>query len=673
MITFALLFVAAAWEPLPGEADFTSGANAQRAGNYAEAAGSFARCEKNDADLAPYAAVHRAQCLARQGQTQEALALFAETAAKDGPWQALAETAWAQECVRANERTEAARHFAPVLALTPRPWWMEDAAWDAADNLLKTGADTGRDKGLDWFRDLAATTVWIQKRKDVAALLKDSPRSEDRLAALDALLRSSAYGDVPALLATAPEDSGAREIAWNPKATSEERLTNAQRLSDAHPDSPWLTQALVYAMRMAAGQKQYDEAQTLIQLVAKRTPGAKTAGDLLWWLAQLTARVHQDARALTCYTELAKQFPDHDRACAALCAAGALLEAAKRPQEALERYLEAGKRFPDHALAPEAWYRAARLQTVKKKSGPEKQYLTNATEHGLGNYYGHLAMQRLNAAEGKPATEVDLRIDGTQSLLQPMPGKRLSATAAVGDPTIALRRVLFFGRNGLEDGAWEALYVLQHLDAAPDKEAAYRVLEEAGFSYMAMQFYLARNKGQTAEAGDETRMRLYYPLAFWNEVRAVALEMGLDPFLILSVARQESTFRATIVSHAGAVGLMQVMPSTARWLAEKDSRIGGEDSANLTVPRNSLRLGAVYLRTMIEQAQGNLGFALAAYNAGPGNVGKWRAARPNATFEAFVEAIPLDETRDYVKRVLGNYAAYHSLYKADREKNVQGL
>jgi len=108
--------------------------------------------------------------------------------------------------------------------------------------------------------------------------------------------------------------------------------------------------------------------------------------------------------------------------------------------------------------------------------------------------------------------------------------------------------------------------------------------------------------------------------------------------------------------------VMQVMPATARWLASKDSRVTPEQAVHLDSPRNSLRLGMVYLKQMTERSGGNLAYALASYNAGPGNCDKWRRAAPLRPLDEFIETIPIDETRDYVKRVLGNYAAYHSLY-----------
>jgi soluble lytic murein transglycosylase len=107
---------------------------------------------------------------------------------------------------------------------------------------------------------------------------------------------------------------------------------------------------------------------------------------------------------------------------------------------------------------------------------------------------------------------------------------------------------------------------------------------------------------------------------------------------------------------------MQLMPGTAQWLASVDPSITREEIAYLTYPAHSLRLGACYLKRMLARSDGNLIYALASYNAGPGNVSKWQKKFSRVPPDVFLEAIPFTETRHFVKRVLGNYGAYYSLY-----------
>jgi soluble lytic murein transglycosylase len=155
-----------------------------------------------------------------------------------------------------------------------------------------------------------------------------------------------------------------------------------------------------------------------------------------------------------------------------------------------------------------------------------------------------------------------------------------------------------------------------------------------------------------------------YPRAYWPQMTAMARATGVDPYLLLSIARQESLFRPRAVSHAGATGVMQLMPATARYLARIEPAVTDDDFNHLTHPARSIRMGAYYMMRMIERSEGNLVFALGSYNGGPGNMAKWRRAYPASDLDAFIDAVPFRETRGYIRKVLGNYAAYRSLYPA---------
>jgi soluble lytic murein transglycosylase len=178
-----------------------------------------------------------------------------------------------------------------------------------------------------------------------------------------------------------------------------------------------------------------------------------------------------------------------------------------------------------------------------------------------------------------------------------------------------------------------------------------------------MQWAAARDFGENDDGSQSIeRLRIRYPRPYWEYVSALSEELDLDPYLILSIARQESTYRPGLTSHAGAKGVMQLMPRTAKWLGETDKLVSRNASRRLHEPRHSLRMGAVYFRRMLDRSDGNVAYALASYNAGPGNFDKWRKRSPNQSIEEFVEAIPFNETRSYVKRILAHYATYKSIY-----------
>jgi soluble lytic murein transglycosylase len=151
------------------------------------------------------------------------------------------------------------------------------------------------------------------------------------------------------------------------------------------------------------------------------------------------------------------------------------------------------------------------------------------------------------------------------------------------------------------------------------------------------------------------------PLRHEDIIRQQAAEKDLDPALIAAVIYAESRFRDGQRSHAGAEGLMQITPATAHDIARKS---GGTEfvTGDLATPQVNISYGAWYLRYLMGRYAGNRTFALAAYNAGEGNVDRWidRARRRNA--ELTVAAIPFSETRTYVQRVLEAREQYRTSY-----------
>ncbi len=150
-----------------------------------------------------------------------------------------------------------------------------------------------------------------------------------------------------------------------------------------------------------------------------------------------------------------------------------------------------------------------------------------------------------------------------------------------------------------------------------------------------------------------------YPLPTWKPVDG----FQVDPALIFAVMRQESGFNPHAKSHAGALGLMQLMPRTAEYIAEHVSYTG-LDMDNLHDPLTNITLGQAYLAYLLDKPyiNGNMVFTAAAYNAGPGNLLHWMK-RPGALDDPllFMETIPVQETRNYVSQIMTNYWIYREM------------
>ncbi len=155
--------------------------------------------------------------------------------------------------------------------------------------------------------------------------------------------------------------------------------------------------------------------------------------------------------------------------------------------------------------------------------------------------------------------------------------------------------------------------------------------------------------------------RLAYPLAYREPVTGAAAELALDPFLIWAVMREESHYRPDALSRAGARGLMQVMPATGSWLASKMG-LAYRGPGDLYFPDLSVAMGAWYLRYLLDRHGGSEDLALAAYNAGEGNVRRWLSDPIFRESHDFPATIAFTETREYLTRVLDSRLIYRWLY-----------
>lgn len=151
----------------------------------------------------------------------------------------------------------------------------------------------------------------------------------------------------------------------------------------------------------------------------------------------------------------------------------------------------------------------------------------------------------------------------------------------------------------------------------------------------------------------------FYPMSYRQEILSVSKESEVPPSLIASVTNVESSFRADSVSSRGAVGLMQLMPSTAEWICGK-MKIEYDES-KLVEPHYNLRIGAYYLSYLLGQFDDQT-LALCAYNAGPTTVKSW-LNNSDYSEGGKLKTIPFTETRNYITKVNKNLYFYKNKYK----------
>ena len=204
------------------------------------------------------------------------------------------------------------------------------------------------------------------------------------------------------------------------------------------------------------------------------------------------------------------------------------------------------------------------------------------------------------------------------------------------DPTVEEQYVDGLMRLGVGDNL-DGIYQVSSLawSDAPDDRAKYQQLKQKPDYWQAV-----------------------YPFPYADLIQSWSGKRQLNSLLVTSLMRQESRFESDIRSSAGAAGLMQVMPATAAWIKDQ-AGMAGYDLDN---PNDNINLGTWYLDYTHNEYSNHSLFAVASYNAGPGNVAKWIDRGDFADADAFVEKIPFPETKGYVRAVFGGYWNYLRLY-----------
>lgn len=329
-----------------------------------------------------------------------------------------------------------------------------------------------------------------------------------------------------------------------------------------------------------------------------------------------------------------------------------LAEAEGEPEAALAAYLELGD---DRSL----WLSAGLLEARGEASAALPLYLQ--VSRGSSDYSDDAAFRAYTLASRGGDTVTARAADAlipADSFFGLLRGKSLPAfngsLKRVTPPVLGLARALV--RSGdLEAALGELLVALpQSRDEATTVALAEALQDmgEFGSSSLAASTYI--QQGSRARRTYEAA----YPRAYTQTVRAQARTYGEPPALLWAVMRQESHFYPRAVSRSGAQGLLQLIPSTWDYVAE----LLDEPPADPFNPAANIRYGAFYLSRLLTQFDGDLLESIAAYNGGPGYIGRL-LGEPVVTDAAdFYRAITRDETREYIGRVMVNYAVYKELY-----------
>lgn len=455
-----------------------------------------------------------------------------------------------------------------------------------------------------------------------------------------------------------------------------------------------LTRALLRTGRVADAQKELD-------LLNKRFPGSLEAVGTMFSVGSALWNRNQPAHAFPILRMLLENHTDTQEAQRASFMMGRILLEQGNLSEAIEQFRRTRFLFPRTATEAEAgWWEGWCLyllgeygtcarhlreclvrglwpegvernralyweaRCLEKSGGPEagRALYREILRDGPADYYGILAENRLRGGpfalgfDGPPDPRILLSLSAPQFSCR-VPDPVLPVLIDVGLARDAAERLDWLRiRPGLQDlpaEHWIESYVWA---------GAYpKALRIALPLWSPLRLTELQEKLDVLAQIPVVVRHGVYPLAYWDLVRDRCLERGLDPFLVLGLMKQESLFVPDISSPAGAVGLMQIMPATGSLVA-RELGLAGFRTALLEDPEVNLRIGTAYLSGLVERFRACWPRVLAAYNAGPEAVERWKEAMPAAEQDEFVEGISYKETRIYVRKVLEGWFWYRKLY-----------
>jgi len=385
------------------------------------------------------------------------------------------------------------------------------------------------------------------------------------------------------------------------------------------PESTWMGNALLSAGNMYLLRRDYETATPFYAEIYQRQKNGKTSPYSHWKTAWLTYRM------------------------------GKKDEAKRLFEEQLSMY-------PNSAEVPNALYWRGRMAEEEGDKKLARAYYQKLAENYRYYYYANLARERLpkigdesadppvlESLPPPPAPSHDWETPADNIRAQKA---QLLANAALYDFAVAEMQAASPGSP-----PWEAKSVAEIFNEQGSYIRAIETLKRAVPGYFAAEIpQIPRPVWETL-----------FPRPFWEELKRDSAANRLDPHLVASLIRQESEFNPAAISPANAMGLMQLLPTVGKGMA-KEMKIRHFSSDQLLVADTNLRLGTRYFRQIVDHYDGQVEYALAAYNAGVDRVNDWRKNGNFADVEEFVESIPFTETRDYVQAIMRNAVIYKLLY-----------
>jgi soluble lytic murein transglycosylase len=394
--------------------------------------------------------------------------------------------------------------------------------------------------------------------------------------------------------------------------------------------------SLYWTAKINSKRGRDDEASEIYHQIYLLYPQSPLAPEALYNAARLYQINSNFTKAITLFDLLLRKYPRSDFTEDGAWNLGWIYYKSAKYREALATFSAFVSSDSTFNSSRAAYWKARILEKQGRKAEASAIY-ESLSRSTIPSYYSYLASKKSGFAQ---RTNSPPQIPGAESISQRSNWRKQRAE-------------LLIDLGILEDAA---------LEIKKMEEESTGQLESINVSVLYAKVNDFYNSIRVADGiGLPLANRLSYPQGFDNIVKGFSAKYNVDEFIVYSIIREESRFKKDAVSPANAVGLMQLIPPTGRSTAGEVG-ISGYNSNMLYVPRINIELGIAYFKKVLELFSGRVHLALASYNAGPNNAAKWVVRFPDMDVDEFIEEIPFQETRNYVRRVLRSYGAYRAIY-----------
>ncbi len=321
------------------------------------------------------------------------------------------------------------------------------------------------------------------------------------------------------------------------------------------------------------------------------------------------------------------------------------------------------KKYPSSSLYPAAMFWKGKAYLAKENDSLSAMCFRLVADYDPFDYYAFRARYYLSNSDTTYSPPLDTSSDMTSALRWADSITTDQRTRFSRTDSLNFQRAMVCGALGFQDlaGIFFDSININNQDLANQFKIAlfYSSCGATAPAFRIIRRLAWRIPLQNRRTAPVSVYMLLYPAFYSPIILDRANTEAIDPNIVSAVMRQESIFNPEIVSPAGAIGLMQIMPYTAKKLASDLKIPYIVDS--LYNPAYNIKLGTFYLKQLLDTFNNDFVMVLSSYNAGPHNAKKWYEKNKQEEFDLFVEDIEFTETRGYVKKVMGNYWSYQEL------------